>query len=348
LWGKGAYERDSIDGADTKYSKLNRVCSGDIIVNKIWARNGSVSVIDDALADCYCSGEFPLFVPNRNLIEPRWFYWLTHTRWFWNQCDIQSRGTSGKNRIRPEKFLAIEIPLPPLDEQKRILKTIDSVSDKLQQTTKLVERARIAQKAMLRSAYQSISKTAIAMQIGEIAPLTRRPVEIESGGQYPELGVRSFGKGIFHKPTLRGSDITWQKLFRVRTNDVVFSNIKAWEGAIAVAKTEDNERVGSHRYLTCQPKRGKITANYLCFHLLTNKGLQDIGKASPGSADRNRTLGMKALELIEVPVPPFEKQQWFDSLCRTASKITQSRKDISPQSQAIIPAILDRAFKGEL
>jgi type I restriction enzyme, S subunit len=33
LWGIGAYERESIDGSETKYATLNRVEAGDIIVN---------------------------------------------------------------------------------------------------------------------------------------------------------------------------------------------------------------------------------------------------------------------------------------------------------------------------
>ena len=74
LWGQGAYERESMDGGDTQYKTLNRVELGDIIVNKIWARNGSVSVIWEDTAGCYASGEFPLFVPDQiwstpNLVE---------------------------------------------------------------------------------------------------------------------------------------------------------------------------------------------------------------------------------------------------------------------------------------
>ena len=42
LWGQGAYERATVDGADTKYASLYEVREGDIIANKIWARNGSV------------------------------------------------------------------------------------------------------------------------------------------------------------------------------------------------------------------------------------------------------------------------------------------------------------------
>jgi len=33
LWGQGAYEREAIDGSQTKYATLSRVESGDIVVN---------------------------------------------------------------------------------------------------------------------------------------------------------------------------------------------------------------------------------------------------------------------------------------------------------------------------
>ena len=63
LWGEGAYERDSIDGIETRYKTLSRVETNDIIVNKIWARNGTVAVIPSRLAGGYVSPEFPTFVP---------------------------------------------------------------------------------------------------------------------------------------------------------------------------------------------------------------------------------------------------------------------------------------------
>ncbi len=44
LWGEGAYERLMIDGANTKYSYFKRIETDDLVVSKIWARNGSLGV----------------------------------------------------------------------------------------------------------------------------------------------------------------------------------------------------------------------------------------------------------------------------------------------------------------
>ncbi|WP_273207009.1 restriction endonuclease subunit S [Marinobacter subterrani] len=337
-----------MDGADTKYKTLNRVESNDIIVNKIWARNGSVSVVNETLAGCYCSGEFPLFRPNPDELDPLWFYWITKTRWFWTRCDEKSRGTSGKNRIKPHQFLEINIPLPPLDEQRRIVARIESLVLKIDEAKRLRQAIQIDARAMLRSAFQQVIEGSEYRAMGEVAPIVRRAVEIEPDGEYPELGVRSFGKGVFHKPTLIGAELDWQKLYRIHAGDLVISNIKAWEEAIAVADENDHNRVGSHRYITCVAEDGVITANFLCFYLLMDEGLQRVQVASPGSADRNRTLAMNRLKKIEVPVPDYGKQLWFNRLQTYVDTIAQAQADNQTELNALLPAILDQAFKGKL
>src|SRR6266571_3617038 len=141
LWGGGAYEREAIDGSQTRYQTLSHVEKDDIIVNKIWARNGSVAIVTQALAGCYRSSEFPTFEPNRAKLEPCWFHWLTKTKNFWEKCDEKSQGTSGKNRIRPEQFLEITIPLPPLEEQQRIVARIEELATRIEEARGLRREA---------------------------------------------------------------------------------------------------------------------------------------------------------------------------------------------------------------
>ena len=75
------------------------------------------------------------------------------------------------------------------------------------------------------------------LPLGEVAPLVRRVIAPAPDATYTELGVRSFNKGTFHRRTVKGTEFTWQELYLVRKNDLVFSNIMAWEGAVALAGT---------------------------------------------------------------------------------------------------------------
>lgn len=36
-------------------------------------------------------------------------------------------------------------------------------------------------------------------RVGEIMTLVRRPVDVSPDGLYHEIGIRSFGNGVFHK-----------------------------------------------------------------------------------------------------------------------------------------------------
>ena len=81
-----------------------------------------------------------------------------------------------------------------------------------------------------------------SVKLSEIAPITRRPIEVDASASYPELGIRSFGKGTFHKPALSGMNVGAKRLFRIEPGDLVFSNVFAWEGAVAVATNDDAER----------------------------------------------------------------------------------------------------------
>jgi type I restriction enzyme S subunit len=165
LWGEGAYEREILEGSKTRYKSLNRVAENDIILNKIWARNGSVAVVPRALEGCYCSSEFPLFTPSPEKMDPRWFHWITKTRWFWDECDIASQGTSGKNRIRPKRFLEIPIPLPSLSVQHHIVASCEKLSIKLEELDHERQKAR----DLIEKTFPSIL-AAIFSKLGSVSP----------------------------------------------------------------------------------------------------------------------------------------------------------------------------------
>jgi type I restriction enzyme S subunit len=143
--------------------------------------------------------------------------------------------------------------------------------------------------------------------LGDVAPLVRRPVEPAPRAQYTEIGVRSYGKGLFAKPAVSGADLGTKRIFQIRQGDLVVSNVFAWEGAIAVASEEHAGTIGSHRFMTMTPTEG-VSAAYLQHYLLTTEGLSQVRAASPGSAGRNRTLSLRGLSQLSVPVPSAPEQ----------------------------------------
>ncbi|MDO8441730.1 MAG: hypothetical protein Q7S97_11110, partial [Polaromonas sp.] len=269
---------------------------------------------------------------------------VTKAPWFWQACDEQAQGTSGKNRIKPEQFLGIEIPLPPIDAQRRIVTRIDKVQQQLQQANKLRSSIDHDIASLLAVRFQETLQHAEWRLIREVAPIVRRDIAVDHQSNYAELGIRSFGKGTFHKPTLSGIELGSKRVYRIEPGDLLFSNVFAWEGAIAVAKPEDVGRVGSHRFISCVPHGGLIAAEYLRYYFLTDDGMTKIRDASPGGAGRNRTLGLAKLLAITVPVPPIQVQRQFVALRSELTRLLKVQQEEAFLSKAVVPALISHIF----
>ena len=163
-----------------------------------------------------------------------------------------------------------------------------------------------------------------------------------SASSYAELGIRSFGKGTFHKPTLSGLELGDKRVYRIEPGDLLFSNVFAWEGAVAVAKPDDIDRVGSHRFISCVPHDGLTTAEYLRYYFLTNEGMTKIQDASPGGAGRNRTLGLAKLMDISVPLPSEDTRNAFVALQQLLPDLKLVRNKQAVESESTIPALVNR------
>lgn len=348
LWGKGVNLRGTKIGSEIGSSRRLSVSEGQFIISRIDARHGACGLVPKNLDGAVVTNDFPVYTPKENKILPRYLELISKTHFFVDACKRASEGTTNRVRLKEPRFFDIEIPLPDIAVQKLVVDKVDFSLDKLEEIKLLRSSFLDDAQAMLSSAFHKIIEGAVYKPISEVAPIVRRKIEITVDGEYPELGARSFGKGIFHKPTLIGAELEWQKLYTVHSGDLVLSNIKAWEGAITAAGDKDHGRVGSHRYITCVPVEGVTTANFLAFYLLTQEGIEQVQAASPGSADRNRTLAMKRLEKIKVPVPDYDKQLWFNQLQNHVEKIKQAQSENEIELEALMPSILDKAFKGEL
>jgi type I restriction enzyme S subunit len=348
LWGKGVVPRGEVMGMGLATGRRFRVSKGQFILSRIDARHGAFGIVPELLDGAIATNDFPSFKIREQRLAPGFLAWFSKTHKFVELCRAASEGTTNRVRLKEDRFLQMSIPLPEREEQERIVAKLDNVAAKVKEAHKARRDVEEEAGAMLHSAFARLIEHAPLRTMADVAPLVRREVEVRMGEQYPELGIRSFGKGTFHKPALDYLSVGTKRLYRIEPGDLLFSNVFAWEGAIAVAQPEDEGRVGSHRFITCVPKEGIVTAEFLRFYFLTEEGLRKIGEASPGGAGRNRTLGLKKLAEIEVPVPDYREQLWFDRLQAKVREMLATQQDAETELDAMLPSALDKAFKGEL
>jgi len=145
--------------------------------------------------------------------------------------------------------------------------------------------------------------------LGDVLQLQRRWVKVDPLATYEEIGVRCFGNGIFHKAPIDGSTLGNKRVLRIEPGDLVFNNVFAWEGAVAVASEAETGKIGSHRFVTYTADPDRCSVDYLRWFFRSEPGLEVLRRVSPGSAGRNRTLSLDQLPMQEVPLPPLKEQQ---------------------------------------
>jgi type I restriction enzyme S subunit len=309
----------------------------------IIGRKGSVGEINFSATTCwpidtsFYIDEFP------DKIDPKWlFYCLTNL-----QLSIHAQGP--KPGIKRDLFYDIPIPVPEdINEQRRVVARIEELTRRAEEARVKAWEREAQLDVLLQALYNRQIIDAEWEPFNQVASLVRRGVKTNPNEEYEEMGVRSFGKGTFKKPVQTGKQLGNKRIYRIQAGDLVFNNVFAWEKAIAVTKEEDHGRVGSHRFITYVPHERKATSEFLCHHFLSERGIENIRAASPGSAGRNRTLGLKKLEEIPVPVPDYLEQKRFSEIAKRRQFIQQESTEIAKEVKTFTLALLAKAFRGEL
>lgn len=327
-------------------TKLVKILPNDLVISGINAEKGAISLNTFGM-EIAATIHYSAYYPINNRIDLNFLHLYLRSSVFQNNLKFQL-ADGIKTELKPKRFLNISIPIPTPTVQNKIFLIAENVKSKLNEIKKLREEQTKNLNNLLFSKYTDLIKSAEWLPMKEVAPIVRRPIVLKDDALYPELGIRCFGKGTFHKPALTGTEVATKKIFQIKTGDLVFSNVFAWEGGIAVAKEDDNDRYGSHRFISCVADEEKALAEFLCYHFLSQKGLVDINACSPGGAGRNKTLGLDKLMKILVPIPSIELQKEFVELLEKTNTIKEHHKQTEQDLTELMPSLLDKAFKGEL
>lgn len=344
---KGTFHRRTLKGAEFTWQGLYRINKNDLVFSNIMAWEGAVAMARPEDDGCIGNHRMLTCACDPERVNPGFLAQYFKTPEGMAKLVGASTGTVARNRTLTATALGrMEVPVPPVDLQNRLVSLLDTLAEKTRQAAAHLDAAERDAEHLLALRFRDAIANAPLRAMAEVAPLIRRDVAIDLEASYTELGVRSFYKGTFHRRTVAGSEFTWQKMFRVEEGDLIFSNIMAWEQAIALAKSEDQGCVGNHRMLTCVADRTKAVPGFLAYYFRTEEGFAKVYAASPGTAARNRTLVATNLEAIRVPVPPLPVQQSFDRLQAEVAALRAQHAELRAANAALLPATLERVFAG--
>lgn len=148
--------------------------------------------------------------------------------------------------------------------------------------------------------------------IGRVDSFVKRynnPVAVDPDSMYQEIGVRSHGKGIFHKTPVTGKSLGEKRVFWVHPQAFVVNIVFGWEQAVALTSSAEDGFIASHRFPMFVPVESRTDLNFLLLFFLRKRGKYLLELASPGGAGRNKTLGQNDFAKLAVTIPSLPEQQ---------------------------------------
>jgi type I restriction enzyme S subunit len=138
-----------------------------------------------------------------------------------------------RRTLNPEALFDCEIPLPPLPEQRRIVAKMAQLAAKIEKAHTLRQEAVEEADAFVIAVHISFAGKR-SRKLGDILELREDKVPVSPNQDYPQVGVKGFGGGLFPKPAVNGNETTYRTFNRLFDGALVLSQVKGWEGAVAV------------------------------------------------------------------------------------------------------------------
>lgn len=347
LEGNGAFHRETKLGSEISAGVLDRVEAGDFIYSRLFACRGAFSLISPDLDGAFVSNEFPIFqvrTPARIDLRFLKFWFRQATVWKVVEEDCQGSTPLTRNRYKEEFFNALQIPLPPLAEQQQIVARLDAIESRLTLAQKLREDVALEVEAFTTSQHLAAAKTKV-VRLERLLRLDEEQEIIKPDGSYPQVGLRSFGLGMFKKPPVLGSETTYRSFNVLRIGQFVMSQVKGWEGAVAVAGKDYNGWFASPEYRTFSCVEGECDSAYLSHIVSTSWFQKQLLSATRGVGARRERVRPEMLLGLELPFPDFDTQVKAVPILEKQRLGLQLSSQARERANALLPALLDKLFK---
>jgi type I restriction enzyme S subunit len=345
-------------------SKYLRLKPGCFVYNPYRVNVGSLG-LSSKKEEGIVSPAYVVFSTTENIDSHFLYYFLKSATG--NQL-INFYGNRGSVRgaLRFDDLCQIEIPLPPLSEQQRIVARIEDLGAQISearnlyhQTTQEVEVLHLQQlNANITPYNEGWKREKLADVITSM-----------DAGWSPQCDDVSSGEGEWG--VLKTTAVQWCN-FQPQHNKalpqglVPLPELAVKEGDVLVTRAGPRKRVGvvaavrrdeprltiSDKLIRLRTSRRKITPRFLEMSLSSTFSQEHLIQRKTGLADAQVNISQAILRATPVAYPSLLEQQRIiavqDRLQAAMDELACLKAEIGAKLDALLPAILDRAFKGEL
>jgi restriction endonuclease S subunit len=276
---------------------------------------------------------------------------------FWEDLGSRASGMGDRRRtLNPEALFACEIPLPPLDEQRRIVSRIEEFAAKVEEARRCRQSFEEADRLWERSLAEALDRLAAKHPVSkfrEVCEVVRggspRPAgsPVYYGGNIPFLKVGDLTKDeskYVTQYTFTIKEAGLRKTRRVEANTLLLTNSGATLGVPKIVTFATCFNDGIQAFLNL---REDISKEYL-YYFLRSKTVFFREWVARGQGQPN--LNTEMVKTMSFPRPPLSEQlaisKHFDDLRAKVDALKKLQSETGAELDALMPSILDKAFRG--
>ena len=260
-------------------------------------------------------------------------------------------GYTTVKHLSSKSILGIQMPVPPLEEQKRIVALLDDATARISELTACYEQARTHANNLFTSALRDAlegNPDWPVKTLGEVAVLNPSEPALSEDAPFVPMDAVTAGKRQVQYTQPRGQ----RSGARARAGDILFARITPClqNGKVALIQDEIDRCGGSTEFIVV--RAGPEVLRGFLYQWITAEHIRDhVTTLMKGATGRQR-LDAQDLALTELPMPPLDEQQ------RIVARLDQMRVKTSEMVAAydaklqaaknLRQSILEAAFAGEL
>ena len=260
-----------------------------------------------------------------------------------SEAERHFRGAVGQQRV-PKEFLAdLPIPLPPLEEQKRIAGILKAQMAAVDQARKAAQERLEAAQALLTVYVRESLTSSRTRKLKLIDCLEEIKDRVgEDWDRFPMYGATTNGLAPAKDPV--GKNPQRYKLLKPGT--VFYNPMRIMIGSVAVVEDDIPAGITSPDYVAVTAKAGTLDWRWFYYWMRSPYGRLMIQATSRGAV-RERIL-FNRLKVAEIDIPEWQTQLETSSKLFKTNKLIEKLEDLIPKFSTLSNQLLLRAFSGGL
>jgi len=362
-FGRGLFDREPIEAGNTSYKHFCRLKAEHVVMSQLFGWEGALALSSPAYSGKYVSPQFPTFLCDEGRLDRCFLGFLMRRPAFWDELGTRTSGMGDRRRtLNPESLFTSEIPLPPIAEQRRIVGRIEELAAE-------IEAARRLRAEAVEEAAALTQKTVDALLATDKTP--RKPLRellseplmnglsfpasrLGSGICFAKVGVVNTGEFDPREIKLVDVNLAPNSPYWLRKGDIVVSrgNSPEFVGRAALYRGEPAQCAMPDLLIRVRLDAKRADSRFVSAFFHSSEARDYIASQISGTSSTMPKISQPKLEALPVPVIPLPEQcrimAELDALQAEMATLQTAQAETAAELDALLPSILDRAFKGEL